>query len=158
MITWSTWGVVSTPTGRLGSGLVPGGNTARRVEGDAPARPEPASRVAASPAAATPALWRNRRLDIPPCWPIPTPAPVRGPPPLRPGPRAAGHRRRRPRALRDVPAGRDRPGQPHRALPAVAEPARRREDGRAPLHDALGGGHPPAPGRRRRRHRDRRDA
>ena len=61
---------------------------------------------------------------------------------LRSGRRAVAHRRRGHRALRDVPAARPRRPEPVRAVPDLAEPARRRQDGRALLHDVVERGHP----------------
>ena len=50
---------------------------------------------------------------------------------LRARRRAVAHRGRGHRALRDVPAARPRRPEPVRAVPDLAEPARRRQDGRA---------------------------
>ena len=51
--------------------------------------------------------------------------------PLRPRRRAVAHRRQGHRPLRDVPAARPRRAQPVRAVPDLAQPAGRRQDGRA---------------------------
>ena len=83
--------------------------------------------------------------------------------PVRTRRRAMDDRGERHRARRDVPARGARRTEHGRAVPDLDEPAGRRQDGRAALHDAVGPRHP-APRRHRLRwqgggdHRDRRRA
>ena len=72
---------------------------------------------------------------------------------LRQGRRPVDDRGTGRRALRDVPAGEDRRAQSHRSVPDLAQPARRGQDGRATLQDAVARHDPVRPGRGRRRTR-----
>ena len=74
---------------------------------------------------------------------------------LRPGRRAVADRGRRHRARRDVPAARRERPNPLELFPDLAQPAGRRQDGRAALLDALERDDPAARGDRRARAHDR---